>query len=271
LTLQKIESGSVKLLLDSSSDGFNRIKVLFENGQLKDLLGFPIQAVAQEGINSTNQQEKESDRVAVHAVHLSLHDQLEKMVLAAQSHPPSSEGRRRALSRLIYLLQKSGKLTRPQRLRQEISQELYEEIYAESKQMLFLYIWQGIDRYDPTRGTVLQWVNFKLSRFFIQASRDILSSYEDPSCNEDLELHGLTSSPSLSQMVLQLLHEDPEFRQTSLAKYPQVNFQYIAIRRISGFSWQEISTEIGAPISDLRRFYSRCLKKFSSKFMQQLL
>jgi len=42
LTIRKVGSGSVKLTIESSEDGFQRIKTLFARGQLHDVLGFEI-------------------------------------------------------------------------------------------------------------------------------------------------------------------------------------------------------------------------------------
>ena len=280
LTLQKIKAGSVKLVLDSSSDGFNRIKKLFENGQLKDLLGIPIQEVNQEVLDTNNQQEKGFDQLSAH---LSLNDQMDQLAVLAQSYPSKSRDRQRVLTRLISSIQRSGKLIRP---RQELFQGLYEEIYAESVQRLFVYICERIDTYNPGKERVLQWANFILNRqFFIEASRDVLStaynvlepqrmmslSLEDLDRIDPVELNP-EIVPSLSEQVLQYLEEDPQgqFQQTHLTQYPEVNFQYVAIRRLSGFSWQELSTELGVPASTLSSFYSRCLVKFSSKFKEQL-
>jgi hypothetical protein len=273
LTLQKIKAGSVKLILDSSFDGFNQIKSLFENGQLKDLLGIPIQEVSQEIPDINNQQEKGFDQLPVQ---LSLDNQLEQLAVLAQSYPSKSRDRQRALTRLISSIQKSGELIRP---RQELFQGLYEEVYAESVQRLFAYICERIDTYNPERGKVLQWANFLLGRqFFIEASREILStaykvlethrvatmSLEDLDRIDPVELSPQIV-PSLSEQVLQYLEEDPEdqFQQTHLTQYPEVNFQYVAIQRLSGHSWQELSTELGVPALTLIRFYSRCLVDLS--------
>jgi hypothetical protein len=48
LTLQKVEPGSVRFFLEGSSDGVERIKTMHEKGQLKDVLGVPIQRVSTE-------------------------------------------------------------------------------------------------------------------------------------------------------------------------------------------------------------------------------
>jgi CRP/FNR family transcriptional regulator, cyclic AMP receptor protein len=58
LTLQKIEEGSVKLILEGSEDGFNRIEALFRSGQLTELIHLRIQNVSQENVRILNQQSR---------------------------------------------------------------------------------------------------------------------------------------------------------------------------------------------------------------------
>ncbi|WP_256091070.1 CHAT domain-containing protein [Nostoc sp. KVJ20] len=50
LTLQKIEAGSVKLVLLGSQEGFKQISALFREGTLTEILGIPIQEIQQQGL-----------------------------------------------------------------------------------------------------------------------------------------------------------------------------------------------------------------------------
>jgi hypothetical protein len=45
LTLIKVESGSIKLILEGSFDGFNHLSRLIETGELREILGIPIQGM----------------------------------------------------------------------------------------------------------------------------------------------------------------------------------------------------------------------------------
>ena len=73
--------------------------------------------------------------------------------------------------------------------------------------------------------------------------------------------------PSLSQEVKACLEEDPEglFAAASVTNSPKANFQYIAIRRLEGYSWQDLSTEFEIPVPILSSFYRRCLTRFAPK------
>jgi DNA-directed RNA polymerase specialized sigma24 family protein len=158
----------------------------------------------------------------------------------------------------------------------------YEDIYAEARQRLFLHICEKIDEYDSQRE-VLQWANFLLGRrFFINASREIMPTMPkgiDPKQITRLTIDDLDRnippdkhSPSLSQEVRQVIEEDPEgiFQRDHVVDRPAANFQAIALKILSGYSWKEISAELDVTISTLSSFYQRCLTKFAPKFKEYL-
>jgi len=201
----------------------------------------------------------------------SLDHQLKQLAISAQQQPPKSRSRQRALAQLIRAIQQSNKLVRPRR---EQFQGFYEEIYDEARQRLFAHICNRIDTYNPERGEVLQWANFLLrQQFFPEASREIFATL--PKGATRLTLEDLDRSnpsevnphlmPSLSQEVLQCLEEDPEgiFQRSHIDQHPAVTFQFLAIKRLAGYSWQELSTELNIAIPTLSSFYQRCLTKFA--------
>ncbi|MCL1475160.1 hypothetical protein [Argonema antarcticum] len=53
LTINKIESGSIKILFEGSEDGFREIESLFQSGELTEVLGIPILAVREIGVTSS--------------------------------------------------------------------------------------------------------------------------------------------------------------------------------------------------------------------------
>ncbi|MBE9060757.1 sigma-70 family RNA polymerase sigma factor [cf. Phormidesmis sp. LEGE 11477] len=213
-----------------------------------------------------------------------LDNHLRRLAIAAQNEPKASIARQRALTELIGTLLASRKLCRP-RLGQ--FQLLYEDIYAEALQRLFVFVCDRIDNYNPQKGEVLQWINFLLSRrFFIEASRDYLPvAYKGLDVREvkRLSLEYLDSSnpselnpqltPSLSQEVKACLIEDPEglFGAASIVDHPRASFQHIAVKRLEGYSWQDLAVELGVPVPTLSSFYRRCLARFASKLRDYLL
>ncbi|NEP18606.1 MAG: sigma-70 family RNA polymerase sigma factor [Leptolyngbya sp. SIO4C1] len=211
-----------------------------------------------------------------------LDEYLEQLAVMAQQQPSGSRERRKALAKLISVLQNSKQLTRPRRGQ---FQGFYEDIYREALQRLFTYMCDRIDDYNPERGKVLQWVNFLLSRrFFIEASREVLPTVPkglDPKTVTRLSLDDLDTSPpsdpqqapALSDDLKYYIREDPDgtFQKTCIANQPHANFQYIALKRLEGYSWKDLSAELALGISTLSSFYQRCINRFAAKCRQDLL
>jgi hypothetical protein len=205
---------------------------------------------------------------------------LKQLAIEAQRQPPKTKQRQRALAKLISAIQQSGMLVHPYR---GYFKGFYEEIYAEALQRLFFHICERIDEYDPQRE-VLQWANFLLKRrFFIDAARTIMPtdssnsqqikrlSLDDLDKNNPLEFN-LQLVPSLSQEVIQCIESDPEgiFKEAHVSNKPAANFQFLAMRILAGYSWKEISAELGIKIPTLSSFYQRCLTRFAPKFKEYL-
>ncbi|MBD2579885.1 sigma-70 family RNA polymerase sigma factor [Oscillatoria sp. FACHB-1406] len=203
----------------------------------------------------------------------SIDTRLKQYALEARRYPPKSKGRQKALTALIAELQNSDLLCRPFPW---MFQESYKEIYAEAQQMLFGHICEKIDCYDPDKR-VLQWANFLLKkRFFVQACRAIypnskqkkgrlfFHSLDDFESLETLERLRTRNAPLLSEQILDCLAEDPQgLFESTYTKKPEANFQYIAQQLVAGYTWRELSLELGLEISTLSSFYTRYLKKFS--------
>jgi hypothetical protein len=207
---------------------------------------------------------------------------LKQLAIEAQRHPPKSKQRQRVLAKLVSAIQQSGKLARPYK---GCFRGFYEEIYAEAQQRLFCHICDRLDDYDSQRE-VLQWANFLLTkRFFIEASRTFMPTVpkgvdqkqikkftiDDLDRNNPIEVNPQLI-PSLSEEVIQCLNDDPEgiFQTTYVASNPAANFQFIAIKILSGYAWKEISDELGIKVPTLSSFYQRCLTKFAPKFKEYL-
>lgn len=213
----------------------------------------------------------------------SLNDRLRHLAITAQKHPDGSLKRRHVLTELIDTMLRSRKLCHPRRGQFRL---LYDDIYAEALQRLFLFICERIDDYDSQKGEVLQWANFLLSRrFFVEASRDYLpTTYKgvDARSIKRLTLEQIDQSnptelnpqltPSLSQEVMAYLREDPEnlFRGACVVDCPAANFQHIALRRLEGYSWQDLSTELDVSVPTLSSFYRRAIARFAQKIKADL-
>lgn len=216
----------------------------------------------------------------MHEIVSELDRQLKQLAIEAQRHLPMTKQRQQALATLLSAIE--GNLTRPYR---GYFQGFYEEIYAEALQRLFCHICERIDSYDSNRE-VLQWANFLLSRrFFIEAARSIMPTVyggvnkkkirrltiDDLDRNNPAEINPQLV-PSLSQEVIQCIESDPEgiFRGAHISGKPAANFQFIALKILAGYSWKEISAELGIRIPTLSSFYQRSLTKFAPKIKEYL-
>ncbi|MBD2776078.1 sigma-70 family RNA polymerase sigma factor [Iningainema tapete] len=200
-----------------------------------------------------------------------LDKQLKELATAAQQQPQPTKSRRVALSKLVDAIWKSPKLYRPYSGQ---SKSLDEDVYDEAVQNLFLYICNNINKYNPERGTVMTWVNMLLTqRFFPEAVRKIIGRGNEIKL-EDSHLENLPSSEDISlfKEVLKFIEDDPEgiFALKHIKGYPEANFQAIAIKRILGITWKDISAEWGISIPSLSTFYQRCLQNFAPIFREYL-
>jgi hypothetical protein len=204
--------------------------------------------------------------------------QLQELALQARQHPVGTTARRVTLSKLINIIYRSNQLIRPDKGQ---FQGVYEDIYQEAVQNLFLYICKNIDKYDPERGKLMNWVNMLLSkRFFKEAIPKIIGKTHEINVADSV-LENLSSLAfeknenkddyiSAFSKIRRYIELDPKgiFRQAQIKKYPLVNFQEIAMKRWAGISWKDISDEFNTPIATLSNFYQRSLEKFRDELRE---
>lgn len=202
-------------------------------------------------------------------------DVLKALALEAQSHPSSSTLRRHALVQLVESIRLSGRLSHPHRAK--FSSQFYDLLYEDAVNQTLVYVCQRIDTYDPQRGQAqkfMNWVNFRLDRMVIECRRT--ASDRDtqalPNLN-DLEALPQPEPPSsLGEDLQEYIEADAEqiFRSTHIRNHPEANFRTIALARMAGQSWEEISGTLAVKIPTLSSFFQRCCEKFASKFREIL-
>lgn len=204
-----------------------------------------------------------------------LDEQLKKLALEAQQHLKEHSERktllRITLTELITAIWQSGKLCRPYKGQFKL---LYEDIYDEAVQNLYIYICTNIHDYNPQRGEVMTWVNMLLTkRFFPEAIPKLIGTERDIHLEQHyLENLGASETVDAFEKIRQCIESDPKglFKNEHTKGKLEVNFQAIAIRRYSGISWKDISAEWSISISTLSSFYQRCLKKFAPEIREYL-
>jgi hypothetical protein len=198
-----------------------------------------------------------------------MQEQLLQLATTVQMYPALTQARKLALTKLINTIVCSGKLCHPQSGQYPAS--LYEEIYNEALQELLLYICQNIHKYDATRASVITWVNFLLERrFFPEAIPKILNRQGITQLPDQDILASQEKTISLTELVRECIELDPEnlFKKRHIENYPQANFQKLALRRISGKSWKEISAEFEIKLQTVSSFYYRCVTEFAPKLKE---
>lgn len=201
--------------------------------------------------------------------------QLKHLALFAQHHPPYTELRQYALGELIEAIRLSGRLIHPHRER--FSPQFYELLYDEAVNKTLTYVCQKIDYYDPERGDkkFMNWVNFRLDKILLEISQEIyqkniitLPSFLDVEAFTQPE----ETAHFLYENLRDYLEKDYEniFKKAHIKNRPDANFSTIALARLSGDNWQDISKNLGIPLPTLSSFFQRCCKNFRPNFKQYI-
>lgn len=196
-----------------------------------------------------------------------------KLALVAKSTPTNSSFRSYALRELVKAIQLSQRLIRMryQCLPSQFDKLIYEEAVVET----LAYVCTKIDLYDPERGNkrFMNWVNFTLQKTLIKCRQE----FQNPhiikiSSWSDLEnISYQKNNPSLSELIYQYIQQDSQniFQSTFIKGKPQANFRQIALARLSGYTWKEISQELKLSIPTLSSFFQRNCEKFQDLFKKE--
>lgn len=199
---------------------------------------------------------------------------LKQLALEIQSQPVNSALRRHLLGELVEAIRLSGKLCRPHR--EKFSPDFYELLYEEAVIRTLAYICKNIDHYDPERGQAqkfINWVNFRLDKLVIECRREFSNPIvEELPSLADLENIAQPDSTSLVEETRQYIESDPDkiFEEEYIRNRPDASFKTIALARLSGQSWEEISSNLGIKIPTLSSFFQRCCNKFRPQFQKDL-
>ncbi|NEO63572.1 MAG: sigma-70 family RNA polymerase sigma factor [Moorea sp. SIO4G2] len=213
-----------------------------------------------------------------------LDERLQQLALEAQKHSPKSRDRRLALTRLIQMIQASGKLSRR---RYDTPQEVYDEALQET----WWYLCRKIDTYQP-RGPVINWINSVLKWRLIDAKKRHTKGVKECSLNAPINSSdggkvnqsGMTyldtvaqpeDTPLPSQLIRQCIEEDSDglFASKHVRGHPKANFRTIALLYLDRKSWKETAVAVGLEPkqwSTVQSFYWRCCKYFAEKFKEYL-
>lgn len=216
-------------------------------------------------------------------------EQLERLAMEAQQHKPKTVQRRTALTKLYAAIEQFQIVGRPRS--QDFSRETYEAIYTEAKQDLMLCIFREIDKYNPSRGTVRQWVNFLMNKRCINEAIPkilgpkgfttlyygdldvVLKKWKQQNRFFNiLPIGGEDDSDRSASALREMIATDPGdiFKRAAIKRHPEINFQMLLLKRLDDVSWQQISEDFGVKVPTLSCFYRRCLQKFTPRFREYL-
>lgn len=200
--------------------------------------------------------------------------QLKKLAIQAQCHPPQSEVRQHALGELVEAIRLSGRLGHPHRA--SFSPQFYDLLHDEAVNKTLTYVCRKIDNYDPDRGDkkFMNWVNFRLGRVINESCCEFREpdTRDLPSLAELENMVQPTEPPSLLESVRECIAEDVGdiFKRAFIRNRPDASFQAIALARLSGKTWEELSAKFRIPLPTLSRFFQRCCVKFRPQLRRQL-
>jgi hypothetical protein len=214
----------------------------------------------------------------------------------AKNAAPDSNQRRLALNLLVEAIQIADKFSHLNNRSFSFPPSLYEYIYNEAIQETLLYVCLNIHQYDPSRSQLMTWVNFLLSKRFIDVGNKYMKQGITKSPNivrnktddqqsglkivfldneENLEIFWQKEEAvSKSQQLRDFLESDPDslFRNAHITGRPDVNFQVVALEKVWGDkTWEYLADKWQIDsIQTLSSFFNRCLKKFRHLLLEYL-
>lgn len=202
-----------------------------------------------------------------------LEEQLRQLVTEACSHRAGSAERQKKLTRIIRL----------------ISNKLWKEntpYYQDALQQTWVYFCQNIcegntgEPYEPTRSSVITWLNFYLKRrlqdFYIDDQKRqalIVSNQTGGQGSSDTNytidpIENLVAKPDVAfllEEVRRWVKTDPdgELSRIHITNHPEVTAKVLILRRLPPEdSWKSIAAEFNVSIPTLSSFYQRqCLPR----------
>ncbi|MFB2772187.1 sigma-70 family RNA polymerase sigma factor [Pelatocladus sp. BLCC-F211] len=195
--------------------------------------------------------------------------QILQLVQQACQQPRGSLERKRELNKIIYLIQKSGKLLRSNGVPDA----------EEALQQTWIYFCQNLceattakEAYNPNKGCVTCWLNIYLNYrlkdiYHRRQERDkkIISPFSGENGEEIDPVNLIPAPPEPSPIIKDirewLTTEAKKLQRIHISDRPDINCQVLIERRFFlEVAWKDISQDFGVSIPTLSGFYQRkCL------------
>lgn len=195
-----------------------------------------------------------------------LNEQLNEWIKEACQAPRDSIARKKAITRIIAAMQRSGKIWRGY----GSDNAFYEDALHET----WLWFVKHLDEFDPEKGTVLAWFNTHMKYRLIDAriqwekeQRKRLSpqfingEWIDPL---DIIPDKPDPPPMLDAVMSWMESNQTELRRIHLRDRPEINCYLVILHRLpvpkTYRKWEQLSREVRVPVPTLSSFYQKhCL------------
>ncbi|AMW27894.1 hypothetical protein [Arthrospira platensis] len=199
-----------------------------------------------------------------------INGQLQSLITETCRHPPGSLKRQQGLTQLYRMIVKSGKLWRE-------NTPYYEEVWQQTWLYFCLNLCEattGKDKYDSDRSSITTWLNVYLKMRLKdraikhQNQKQQMVSASQPLYDDDTltfldTFEALPDIPPILQATRKWAETDPEgeLQRLQLRGRKDVTCQLLILRRLPPeTTWEDLSAELGLPVSTLSSFYQRkCL------------
>lgn len=198
-----------------------------------------------------------------------LDQQLQLLVVEACRYPRGSLERQRRLTRLVALVQQSGKLWR--------GGNASSTDYEEALQHTWLHVCQKLETYDPQKANVITWINrlleYRLRDLYTQRTReqsrratvfvDKDGEWQDPIQSLPGSPPGSAPTPLLDEIHYWVQQESQALASVYVRDRPDINCRDLILSRLPPEkTWQQLSQEWQVAVSTLNSFYRReCLPR----------
>ncbi|MBS0016662.1 MAG: sigma-70 family RNA polymerase sigma factor [Arthrospira sp. SH-MAG29] len=199
-----------------------------------------------------------------------INGQLQSLITETCRHPPGSLKRQQGLTQLYRMIVKSGKLWRE-------NTPYYEEVWQQTWLYFCLNLCEattGKDKYDSDRSSITTWLNVYLKMRLKdraikhQNQKQQMVSASQPLYDDDTltfldTFEAPPDIPPILQATRKWAETDPEgeLQRLQVRGREDVTCQLLILRRLPPeTTWEELSAELGLPVSTLSSFYQRkCL------------
>jgi hypothetical protein len=194
---------------------------------------------------------------------IALNKEISQLLAEAKRHELGTVKRQQILTQIVHRIVNSGMLYKNNTVN-----------YEDALQQTLLHLCCNIcEAYDPTRGSIITWLNTYLKWRLYDLNYKPSTIYQSSQIINFLDQR--VAPPDIPPILENTriwaeTDEEGELSQTHIHKRPDVNVRVLILSRLPAeVSWRKLSTQFELPVSTLSSFYQRqCLPRLR-RFAQQ--